>query len=122
MAAENMMSCPFEYDGTSDALPAHRLHRAAASFSYEYGDADGAGGTRRLDADEVSEMLASAKWVTTHADELLRLAVWVARDHGASWANVGAGLGISKQAAQQRFGTTRERTKATAGGKVVHLH
>lgn len=103
MAIENMTKCPFEYDSTSDALPAHRLHRAAASFAWEFGDADGAGGTRRLDEDQVSEMLAAAKWVTTHADELLRLAVWVARDRGASWQNVGAGLGISKQAAQQRF-------------------
>lgn len=121
MAAERMTKCPFECDNTSDAMPAHRLHRAAASFTYEYGDADGAGGTRRLTGDEVGEMLAASKWVVSHAEETLRLAVWVARDHGASWADVGAGLGISKQAAQQRFGSTRERNSASRSGKVVHL-
>jgi len=120
MATEHMIKCPFEYDSTSDALPAHRLHRAAASFTYEYGDADGAGGTRRLTDDEVHEMLNSAKWLMSNADEALRLAVWVARDHGASWSDIGVGLGMSKQAAQQRFGRTRER-KTVGGDKVVYL-
>lgn len=42
------------------------------------------------------------------ARSLLRDAVTSARAAGASWADVGHALGMSRQAAQQRFGDTRE--------------
>jgi hypothetical protein len=38
----------------------------------------------------------------------LRHQVSVARRHGHSWAAIGFVLGITRQAAQQRFGTTGE--------------
>jgi hypothetical protein len=38
----------------------------------------------------------------------LRHRVAVARRHGHSWAAIGFILGITRQAAQQRFGTTGE--------------
>jgi hypothetical protein len=37
------------------------------------------------------------------AEERLREAVRSARDAGDSWTVIGAALGVSKQAAQQRF-------------------
>jgi hypothetical protein len=41
------------------------------------------------------------------ADQALREAVTQARRDGASWADVGAVLGITRQSAQQRFGRAR---------------
>src|SRR3954449_8321094 len=40
------------------------------------------------------------------AEELLDLYVAAARDDGRSWSEIGAALGVSKQAAQQRFVST----------------
>lgn len=39
-------------------------------------------------------------------DVLGRQAVAMAREQGSSWADVGSALGVSKRAAQQRFGGT----------------
>lgn len=39
-----------------------------------------------------------------YLDELTTAAVRSARIDGASWAQIGTGLGITKQAAQQRYG------------------
>ncbi|QCB92231.1 hypothetical protein [Cellulomonas shaoxiangyii] len=46
------------------------------------------------------------------AERLQRDAVTAARAGGASWAHVGEALGISRQAAQQRFGTREPRDLA----------
>ncbi|MDX3766400.1 MULTISPECIES: DUF6233 domain-containing protein [unclassified Streptomyces] len=48
------------------------------------------------------------------AGQLVRLAVLADRRAGASWAQIGAGLGISAEAARGRFG--RVRAAASAGG------
>jgi hypothetical protein len=37
-------------------------------------------------------------------EQSIRLQVATARDAGASWAEIGRALGVSKQAAQQRYG------------------
>ncbi|MGH3577414.1 MAG: hypothetical protein ACRDU0_07645 [Mycobacterium sp.] len=66
----------------------------------------------RLDPDALVWSDASPlRHITTAAEEVadaeLRLVVAVAaaRDLGASWAAVGVALGISKQAAHERFST-----------------
>lgn len=41
-----------------------------------------------------------------HHQKLLNAAVEEARERGASWAEIGAALDVSKQAAQQRYGKT----------------
>lgn len=49
-------------------------------------------------------------------DALLRQAVGTARGAGHSWAALGAELGMSRQAAQQRFGDRRgPPTRSTTG-------
>lgn len=49
----------------------------------------------------------------TEVDALMRQAVAAARSAGHSWATLGAGLGMSRQAAQQRFGDRRGATDDT---------
>jgi hypothetical protein len=38
------------------------------------------------------------------SEQAIELWVGLARSHGATWAQVGDALGISRQAAQQRYG------------------
>jgi hypothetical protein len=45
----------------------------------------------------------------TAAELMLRRQVDAARKDGHSWAAIGYALGVSRQAAQQRFGGTDER-------------
>lgn len=46
----------------------------------------------------------SARAAAVHADEArLREAVQLARSHGRSWNQIGLALGVSRQAARQRF-------------------
>lgn len=39
-------------------------------------------------------------------EEALRVRVKLAREQGASWAEVAAALGVTRQAAQQKYGKT----------------
>jgi hypothetical protein len=55
----------------------------------------------------------AALWLVWWADEMLRAAqdlrrslVGEARQQGLSWAAIGAALGTTRQAAQQRYGRT----------------
>ncbi|WP_327419819.1 hypothetical protein OG763_00615 [Streptomyces sp. NBC_01230] len=48
------------------------------------------------------------------AGQLVRAAVRADRQAGASWAQIGAGLNISAEAARSRFGRSRE-PRAAAG-------
>jgi hypothetical protein len=48
------------------------------------------------------------------AGQLVRAAVRADRQAGASWAQIGAGLGISAEAARSRFGRTRGGTAPAA--------
>ncbi|MFB7225894.1 hypothetical protein ACWD4L_32790 [Streptomyces sp. NPDC002596] len=50
------------------------------------------------------------------AGELVRAAVLADRQAGASWAQIGAGLGISAEAARSRFGRNRSAAPAGRGG------
>ncbi|MER5959025.1 hypothetical protein [Streptomyces sp. NPDC001893] len=49
------------------------------------------------------------------AGALVRAAVLADRRAGASWAQIGAGLGISAEAARSRFGRTRSAEPAGGG-------
>lgn len=50
--------------------------------------------------------IVAASEALSDADRDLRAAVRAARDAGDSWTVIGAALGVSKQAAQQRFSRT----------------
>jgi hypothetical protein len=59
--------------------------------------------------DEVRRAAAALSKATGRADQArrdLHVAVAQARERGASWAEVGQALGVTRQTAQQRFGRT----------------
>ena len=58
----------------------------------------------RLEAGQGHFALEAVAAARTGLDVLERQAVAMAREQGSSWSDVGSTLGISKQAAQQRFG------------------
>jgi len=63
------------------------------------------------DPDDLTDMLA----VAAELDAQIALAVQGNRDkHGRSWADIAAGAGITRQAAQQRWGRDRSGVKAAA--------
>ncbi|MFJ5779894.1 hypothetical protein [Streptomyces sp. NPDC093094] len=51
------------------------------------------------------------------AGELVRAAVLADRRAGASWAQIGAGLGISAEAARARFGRARSVARSGRSGR-----
>lgn len=59
-------------------------------------------GRRVADADP--EDLAGLAALASELDQAVRAAVHGQRDAGASWADIGRGLGITRQSAQGRFG------------------
>jgi hypothetical protein len=65
--------------------------------------------TKRFeDWDEDLTLIKAANRDLSMAELNLRRQVMLARRHGHSWAAVGFVLGISRQVAQQRFGTPGE--------------
>lgn len=106
---DHTQPCPFPLPNyaSSEQMPWDRLHSTAAVFAYRYGDVDGIGGTRRItdeDEDTLHDLIADAKRMAEMADAALWLAVHTARDHGMTWDEIGKKFGISRQAAQQKFG------------------
>lgn len=63
---------------------------------------------RRIATGDV-EGLAALVDFHTEVDNLTRTTVQALRDFGYSWAEISARLGVTKQAAQQRFGNPTER-------------
>jgi hypothetical protein len=57
-------------------------------------------------ADTIEDLRAIARAVATRAEAERRIAEAVARarEHGRSWARIALVLGISRQAAQERYG------------------
>jgi hypothetical protein len=49
------------------------------------------------------QAIATAAAANSHAQTQLRHAVTAARNHGVAWKLIGEVLGVSRQAAQQRF-------------------
>lgn len=62
--------------------------------------------------------IVAAREAAEAAEAEVRAAVVAAREAGDSWTIIGFGLGITRQAAQQRYGT-RARAKS-AGGRITH--
>jgi hypothetical protein len=60
------------------------------------------------DWDEDLTLIKAANRDLSMAELNIRRRVMLARRHGHSWAAIGFVLGISRQAAQQRFGTPGE--------------
>ncbi len=69
----------------------------------------------QLDPDDPSVKVRDGRWLravraaadtAAQAADDLRTAVAVARANGESWATIGMVLGVTRQAAQQRFGDT----------------
>lgn len=57
---------------------------------------------------EFVQIVEIANDIEHSARELLQASVLAARDAGATWGEIGASLGISKQAAQKRFTAAKE--------------
>lgn len=54
--------------------------------------------------DQPLDTLASLELIRDQVDLFERITVREARANGSSWAEIGAALGVTRQAAQQRFG------------------
>ena len=67
---------------------------------------------------DLRSWIAAAHHEATVAEHTLKAAISRARQAGLPWSAIGAQLGVSRQAAQQRFTptSTSQSTKPTAGG------
>ena len=65
-------------------------------------------------ADEPMDRLEAARRLREAADELEAAQVEAARKAGATWIEIGACYGLTKQGAQQRFRAVRSQAKAAA--------
>src|SRR5258708_38149999 len=72
--------------------------------------------TRAPDAplDRVEAAMAVGEELASGGDELIGRFVAEARDAGCSWTDIGARMGVSKQAARQRFTRPPARPAAVA--------
>lgn len=52
--------------------------------------------------------LITARAILEAAEECVAIEVWHFRRGGATWADVGRHLGVTKQAAQQKYGTKKQ--------------
>lgn len=99
-----MRQCPFSLlEGWGEDRPAvDMLHSHAGALQYNLMDpsADPASAN-------AGELLRSADFIRELADEAMREVVAVVRERGMSWTDIGQQLGISRQAAQQRFGAAK---------------
>jgi hypothetical protein len=65
------------------------------------------------DADDPMSRLDAARHLRDAAEELEAAQVEAARKAGATWIEIGARYGLTKQGAQQRFRPPRKEAKAT---------
>src|ERR1044071_4948597 len=76
-------------------------------------------GHRAASKDPIAQLAAAvqvARETRCLADELLDRYVAAARERGRPWSEVGATLGVTKQAAQQRFTPSELRTNPARSG------
>jgi hypothetical protein len=74
-------------------------------------------------ADGPLSRLQAARRLREAAEQLEAAQVEAARKAGATWIDIGACYGLTKQGAQQRFRAVRDHAKAAAGaspGTVTH--
>jgi hypothetical protein len=67
------------------------LHRTIRAFG------------RRIASGDI-DALGDAAYLSAHLDAAIKTAITGLRKHGYSWADIGLQLGVTKQAAQQRWG------------------
>ena len=67
-------------------------------------------------ADGPMSRLKAARRLREAAEELEAAQVEAARKAGATWIEIGACYGLTKQGAQQRFRAARKQAKAAAAG------
>lgn len=65
------------------------------------------GHLEELRPDDPAELVARIRSLHLELDDLTVTAVEAQRQHGMSWSQIGRQLGMTKQAAQQRFGANR---------------
>lgn len=65
-------------------------------------------------ADEPMSRLHAARRLREAAEDLEAAQVAVARKAGATWGEIGASYGLTKQGAQQRFRAARDQANAAA--------
>ena len=65
-------------------------------------------------ADDPMSRLDAARRLREAAEELEAAQIEAARKAGATWSEIGACYGLTKQGAQQRFRTARKEAKAGA--------
>jgi len=107
----------YALSGLSDALAnlAHE-HRVAASATERIQLAP-------LTSDShFADWIAVACEISMAAERLLELEVELARKHGATWEDIAGVLGVSRQAAWERFGTHArwDRTHRTSRLRQAH--
>lgn len=73
-------------------------------------------GRRVADADDID--LADMLEVQAVLEQAIADAVNGQREHGRSWSDVARGLGVTRQAAQMRFGRV---TSESPGARVTHI-
>lgn len=73
------------------------------------------------DVDAHLDLVALTARARTESDALLQHAVASARSAGCTWEAVGTVLDMTRQAAQQRFGTTQDTWTPTAAGRTMRL-
>lgn len=95
--ADGRDRCPFHFPpGLEGMTKAEHLHLSAGVLASSQAGAS-------------LEKLTDARYLLQQAEEALAETVAAARADGASWADVGRALSISRQAAQQRFGSAVPR-------------
>lgn len=85
-------------------MPRHtyeEIERAASRFEQLADSLDPE--TARVEGTDDLRAIATAADAVRADDALLREAVLVARAHGRSWNHIALALGVSRQAARQRF-------------------
>jgi hypothetical protein len=76
----------------------------ARSVALNVGSMAYASAIERMDNREALYALEAVKAAQVGVDIIARQAVAMARQDGETWEGIGAALGVTKQAAQQRFG------------------
>lgn len=100
---------PYMDQGTFD-----RLHQAAGALAYTATEGEsqkgieGIGGTRVPTAEELVEFVDQARWVLGLAKDAADLAVERAREGGVTWQQIGDAFGMTREAAQMRFGRAKK--------------
>lgn len=111
---ERRTACPFDMPNgvaVADQTTFDRLHNLAGVMAFIAQHTEGIGGLTTDDPDNPDELLHTAVRAVKVAADALDLAVDTARDHGMSWQKIGDLLGISRQAAWERFGKVPNRPK-----------